>query len=152
MDWAVVEDLPVRCGALREAEINWHRVQFLRSEDEKIWMSGTSDGYDLRNVLVHHFRYAFRDDSSLILRVSDISQRIIHSGMMEYWNNGFLKSGGIGEWGSLGPGCLIRRVCRLLLGLEFLNFDFFQLFHTWNHKIMQTHSPYSPYSPQSPIP
>ncbi|MGD2085364.1 MAG: hypothetical protein PVH61_04190 [Candidatus Aminicenantes bacterium] len=83
LDWTVVEDLPIRCGALREAETNWHRVQFLRAEDEKIWKNETNDGYDLRNVLVHHFRHAFRDDSSLILRVNAISQRITHTGMIQ---------------------------------------------------------------------
>jgi len=83
MDWAVVEDLPVRCGALREAETNWHRVQFLRSEDEQIWMRETPDGYDLRNVLVHHFRYAFRDEPSLMESVKEIADRITHDGMIQ---------------------------------------------------------------------
>ena len=83
LDWAVVEDLPVRCGALREAETNWHRAQFLRSEDEKIWMRETPDGYDLRNVLVHHFRYAFRDDPSLMESVKEIADGITHDGMIQ---------------------------------------------------------------------
>jgi hypothetical protein len=83
LDWTVVEDLPIRCGALREAETNWHRVQFLRSEDEKIWMRETPDGYDLRNVLVHHFRYAFRDDPSLMESVKEIADRITHDGMIQ---------------------------------------------------------------------
>jgi hypothetical protein len=83
LDWAVVEDLPIRCGALTEAETNWHRVQFLRSEDEKIWMRETPDAYDLRNVLVHHFRYAFRDDPSLMESVKEIADRITHDGMIQ---------------------------------------------------------------------
>jgi hypothetical protein len=83
LDWTVVEDLPIRCGALREAETNWNRVQFLRSQDEKIWMRETPDGYDLRNVLVHHFRYAFRDDPSLMESVKEIADRITHDGMIQ---------------------------------------------------------------------
>jgi hypothetical protein len=83
LDWAVVEDLPIRCGAFSEAESKWSRVQVLRSEDEKIWMRETHDGYDLRNVLVHHFRYAFRDDPSLMESVKEIADRITHDGMIQ---------------------------------------------------------------------
>jgi hypothetical protein len=83
LDWTVVEDLPVRCGALREAESKWHRVQFLRSADENSWMRETPNGYDLRNVLVHHFRYAFRDDPSLMDSVKEIADRITHDGMIQ---------------------------------------------------------------------
>ena len=82
LDWTLVEDLPVRCGALREAESNWHQVQLLREEAEKIWVLESPQGYDLRNVMVHHFRYAFRDDSSLILSVKDIFDNFTHSGMI----------------------------------------------------------------------
>jgi hypothetical protein len=83
LDWTLVEDLQIRCGALIVAQAKWQRVQILRSEDENIWMRETQDGYDLRNELVHHFRFAFRDDSSLILSVGDISKRTTHKGMIQ---------------------------------------------------------------------
>jgi len=83
LDWKIVEDLPIRRGALIEAESNWNQARFSRAEAENIWKSETSGGYYLRNELVHHFRYAFRDDSSLILKVNDISKRNTHSGMIQ---------------------------------------------------------------------
>ena len=83
LDWKIVEDLPIRCGALREAESKWHLAKLSRAKAENIWVSETSGGYDLRNELVHHFRYAFRDDSSLILTVKEIAKRNTHSGMIQ---------------------------------------------------------------------
>ena len=83
LDWKVVEYLPVRCGALSEAELKWHQAQFLRRKSEKIWVQASPKGYDLRHLLAHHFRYAFRDDSSLILRVNEISKRITRKGMIK---------------------------------------------------------------------
>jgi len=41
------------------------------------------NGFDLRNELVHHFRYAFRDNPSLILQVREISKRFTHEGMIQ---------------------------------------------------------------------
>jgi hypothetical protein len=83
LDWKVVEDLPVRCDALSVAASNWNVKQSQRRASAKIWLKEASKGYDLRNELVHHFRYAFRDDSSLILRVTEISKRITRKGMIK---------------------------------------------------------------------
>jgi hypothetical protein len=82
LDWTLVEDLPIRCGALRRAQSNWRDERFSREEAEKIWLQESSKGYDFKNELVHHFRYAFRDDSSLILSVKDIFDNFTHSGMI----------------------------------------------------------------------
>jgi hypothetical protein len=81
--WTIVEDLKSRCGALREAESIWNRVKFSRSEEEIIWSNEAPCGYDLRRELLHHFRYAFRKDSSLILSVNEISKRHTHAGMIQ---------------------------------------------------------------------
>ena len=71
LDWTVVEDLPVRCGALSQAEAKWQLEQKLRRRAEKFWVKESSKGYALRDELIHHFNYAFRDDSSLIGWVRD---------------------------------------------------------------------------------
>lgn len=83
LDWTVVEDLPVRCGALRQAESNWFFKQSQRRISAKNWLQEVPKGYDLRNVMVHHFRYAFRDHSSLILRVNEIYKRVTRKGMIK---------------------------------------------------------------------
>ena len=83
LDWTVVEDLPVRCGALREAEAQWQMEQKLRRGAEKIWSLEFPKGYDLRNELIHHFRYAFRDNSALLLKVNEIANRSTRDGMID---------------------------------------------------------------------
>ena len=83
LDWKVVEDLPVRSGALAVAESNWYFKQSQRRVSAKTWFQEAPKGYDLRNELVHHFRYAFRDDSSLILMVNEISKRVTRKGMIK---------------------------------------------------------------------
>jgi hypothetical protein len=83
LDWTAVEDLPVRCGALRHAEATWTRERFSREQAEKLWLVESPKGYDLRNVIAHHFYYAFRDDISLIGRVNAILENNTHSGMIQ---------------------------------------------------------------------
>jgi len=83
VDWTVVEDLPDRTDVLRYAESNWTFQQSQRMISAGTRLQEVSKGYDLRNDLVHHFRYAFRDDSSLILRVNEISKRVTRKGMIK---------------------------------------------------------------------
>ena len=87
LDWTVVEDLPARCGALRRAQSNWKDERFSREEAEKIWMQESIKGYALKDELVHHFYYAFRDDTTLMGKVNDISEDGTHDGMIQGLNN-----------------------------------------------------------------
>jgi hypothetical protein len=82
LDWKVVEDIPIRCGALTEAESKWQRAQLMRIKNENIWGRELPKGYDLRNELIHHFNYAFRDNSSLLKKVKEIANRSTHDGMI----------------------------------------------------------------------
>ncbi|MGD2090616.1 MAG: hypothetical protein PVH61_30870 [Candidatus Aminicenantes bacterium] len=75
LDWTVVEDMPIRCGALYEAELKWHQEQSLRRKAEKIWVRESLKGYALRKELIHHFNFAFRHDSSLIKKVKEIAKK-----------------------------------------------------------------------------
>jgi hypothetical protein len=83
LDWTVVEDLPIRCGALRQAEAQWQIEQELRRNAEKIWVRECPKGYAFRDELIHHFNYAFRDKSSLIKKVKEIANRSTHDGMID---------------------------------------------------------------------
>ena len=83
LDWTIVEDLPVRCGALNEAESKWQIEQKLRRKAENIWVRDSHKGYALRNELIHHFNYAFKDDSSLIGWLREIAGSLTHSGMIQ---------------------------------------------------------------------
>jgi hypothetical protein len=87
LDWTVVEDLPIRCGSLSEAESNWSREWRSREEAEKLWLLESPKGYDLRNEIAHHFFYAFDDDPSLIAKVNSYLEGSTHAEMIQCLNN-----------------------------------------------------------------
>ena len=77
-----MEDLPVRCGALSEAESKWVIKQSQRMASADIWLKEASKGNDLRKELIHHFNYAFRNKSSLIKKVKEIANSSSFDGMI----------------------------------------------------------------------
>ena len=87
LDWTLVEDLPVRCGALREASTNWSREWRTREEAEKLWLMESPKGYDLRNQIAHHFYYAFQDSPSLISKVNSYLEGSTHAEMIQCLND-----------------------------------------------------------------
>ena len=87
LDWTLVEDLPIRCGALREAEARWYREWLIHEQSEKIWLRESPRGYALRNDLVHHFKYAFSDDESLIGKVISVKENTTHASMIQDLTN-----------------------------------------------------------------
>jgi hypothetical protein len=87
LDWTAVEDLPVRCGALREAEANWIKERCTREEAEQLWILESPQGYELRNVIAHNFYYAFKDDLSLIQKINTIMEGSTHAAMIQALKN-----------------------------------------------------------------
>jgi hypothetical protein len=83
LDWTIVEDLPVRCGALSEAESKWFIQQSQRRASAQIWLKEASKGNDLRKELIHHFNYAFRNKSSLIEKVKEIADSFSFDDMID---------------------------------------------------------------------
>ena len=69
LDWDLVVDLPVRAGALRQAETNWFNDRFNQEEAAKTWNASSDDGYQFRDELLHTFFHAYRKDPALIRRV-----------------------------------------------------------------------------------
>lgn len=87
LDWTLVDDVPVRCGALRQAESLWFKERFSREEAEKEWSEKSPQAYDLRNQLLHDFRFAYRKDSDLAGRVSQIAEGSGHADMIQDLND-----------------------------------------------------------------
>jgi hypothetical protein len=83
LDWTVVEDLPVRCGALREASTNWSKEWRTREEAEKLWLLESPKAYDLRNEIAHHFYYAFNDSPTEIAKVNRFLEGTTHAEMIQ---------------------------------------------------------------------
>ena len=56
LPWEMVEDLPVRCGALREAQSLWTLERFAREDAAKKWAEESPRAYELKDDLLHDFR------------------------------------------------------------------------------------------------
>ncbi|MCP5103143.1 MAG: hypothetical protein GY950_07185 [bacterium] len=79
----LVTDLPVRAGALRRSESRWNLQRFSKEEAAKKWAEDSPAAYDLRNVLIHEFRFAFRDDKDLTKKVKQVANGYGHADMIQ---------------------------------------------------------------------
>jgi len=80
-------DLDVRTGACREAQSLWNKDRRSTKEAEKQWIALAPVAYDLRDELIHKFRFAFRNDPKLLGRVSEIAEGTGHSDMIQDLND-----------------------------------------------------------------
>ncbi len=87
LDWSLVEDLQARTGALREAQSLWNKERFMREEAGNEWKVKSPEAYDLRNTLLHDFRFAYRKESDLLNRVSAIAEGSGHADMIQDLND-----------------------------------------------------------------
>ena len=69
-----IEDLPVRTGACRETQSIWFKDRYSQQEAQRDWSRLSPQAYDLRNELLHTFRYAYRKDLVILGRISAIAE------------------------------------------------------------------------------
>ncbi len=87
LDWSLVQDIPVRAGALRETQSIWFKERFAQEEAEQQWQEESPAGYDLRNQLLHGLLYAYRNAPDLLSRVSAIADGSSHADMIQDLND-----------------------------------------------------------------
>jgi hypothetical protein len=86
--WDLVADLPLRCGALIEAEARWQVQRHSgKSAAQQEWDSRAPLAYELRNQLLHDFRFAFRKDPDLTAAVKALSGGNSRSKMIQTLND-----------------------------------------------------------------
>ena len=87
LDVTLIDVLPIRAGACREAQSLWVKERNMRKEAEALWKDESPAAFDLRNHLVHAFRYAFRKDAGLLSRVDEIAEGDTNSDMIQDLND-----------------------------------------------------------------
>lgn len=87
LDWNLVISLPVRAGACREAQSLWNKERNTRQEAEQAWKEQAPAAFDLRDQLLHDFRFAFRKSEGLLKRVDEIAQGNTNSDMVQDLND-----------------------------------------------------------------
>ena len=79
--------MPVRAGALREAESRWFLHRFQREEARIEWIKRSPEAYDLRDQLLHAYAFAYRKNPDLASRVAAIREGSTHADMIQDLNN-----------------------------------------------------------------
>jgi hypothetical protein len=85
--WEVVTSLPVRAGACREAQSLWIKERNTSQEAESKWKVEAPAAFELRDELLHQFRFAFRKDDGLLARVEEIAQGNTNADMVQDLND-----------------------------------------------------------------
>lgn len=87
LNWNLVTVLPTRAGACREAQSIWNKERNSRQQSEQDWKDQSPAAFDLRNQLIHTFRYAFRKEEGLTGRIDEIAQGDSNSDMVQDLND-----------------------------------------------------------------
>lgn len=74
LDATIIEELPVRAGACREAESIWSKEKKTRKDAGQLWKERYPIAEDFKKELLHLFRYAFRKNQDLLEQVSAITE------------------------------------------------------------------------------
>ncbi len=82
-----VMEIPVRSGALREAESLWNGERTTRSAMAKQWAAESQGAYELREELVKVFRFAYRKDKERLNKVKEIAKGKSNSHLLQSLND-----------------------------------------------------------------
>lgn len=83
LSWELVEDLPVRIGALKEAEAVWNAVRISIPDAAAKWAKEHPGAHDLKKQILHAFRYAFRNRPDLLEKLRHASKGRTHASMIQ---------------------------------------------------------------------
>ena len=68
----MIDELPCRCGALKEAESRWISLRYSKDETRQDWGIKFPIANELRNEILHHMKFAYRKYPEIINRVNSI--------------------------------------------------------------------------------
>ncbi len=82
----LIEDLPKRAMALREAEAQWRNNYHVHQEARLEWKEKSTKAYQLRDYLIRTFKFAYRNHPDLLSTVAMIKKKRGHADMMQDLN------------------------------------------------------------------
>jgi hypothetical protein len=83
VDVALIESLPLRVSGLRYSQTRWTQVFAEKSEIEKQWSLISTEGFELRDEILHFCRYAYRKDKDLMAIVYRIAEGATNADMIQ---------------------------------------------------------------------
>ncbi len=79
----IITELPSLAGATRYCQANWMSEYRAQQEAQKEWLEKSPEAYNLRDIMLHHFSFAFRNYPNLKTNVSRIREGNAHSDMIQ---------------------------------------------------------------------
>ncbi len=73
LDWGIVDDIPIRIGASRQARTDWLEALFLSHTAASKWEEIAPVASDFRERLLHAFLYAYRDCPVFLGQIKEIA-------------------------------------------------------------------------------
>ncbi|MGQ1889480.1 hypothetical protein ACT29H_03470 [Thermophagus sp. OGC60D27] len=83
----IIEGIPSKAGALREAQSIWMKEMRERDEAELEWKERSPEAYEYRDEMLATMRYAFRQRDDLLEKVSMIAEGYGHADMIQDLND-----------------------------------------------------------------
>ena len=83
----MLTNLPVRAGALREAQSIWVKDHNSQQDAQREWAEAAPAAFAMRDELLHTFRYAYRNDPVILSRVAEIAEGNTNADMIQDLND-----------------------------------------------------------------
>ena len=83
----MLSNLPVRAGALREAQSIWVKDHNSQQDAQREWAEAAPAAFAMRDELLHTFRYAYRNDPVILSRVAEIAEGDSNADMIQDLND-----------------------------------------------------------------
>lgn len=88
LDWQqYVEDITVRTATLRHAQSLWIRRKTGQEKSQLAWREKLPIAYALRNDLLADYRYAYKDNTAILLALKDIAKGKRYSDLIQDLND-----------------------------------------------------------------
>lgn len=82
-----IDSLLIRSGALQEAESLWLNQRDGKEETHIKWSMASKSGYELRDIILHSFRYAYRQSEDIHRKLKIIGYGNSHADMIQDLND-----------------------------------------------------------------
>jgi len=83
----LIDHLSAGAAVLSQAQANWNALMKTRADAMATWKEESPEAYELRDELLHAFRYAFRTDDQTLSRVSAIADGSSDADMIQDLND-----------------------------------------------------------------
>ncbi len=83
LDATIIDELTSLSGALRYCQAQWMSEYRARQEAQKEWLEQSPAAYDLRDEMLHHFKFAYRNNADIHTKVMRINDGNGHVDMVQ---------------------------------------------------------------------